>query len=332
VAALAALICAVPQAYADKKSKPKGDDEPFSQGVSKAKQEQAIALFEEGNKLFEEEKYSDALELYEKAIKKWDHPKIEFNLALCYSQIKKPLEAFDHIERALQYGKEPLGPQFYSSAVDHKALLEATLAELEVSGDQDDVKVMLDGQELFTGKSSAKRHLLAGPHQLVATRDGFQTETRALNLPPGELTKQEVELKPEKVKVEVTRENYERRWQWWIPWATVGTGVGLALVGTGVYLAARSDMHAYDTALAGACPMGCTSGMIDPKLTAQEQHARTLSGVGVGFWVGGAAVAAAAGVMAVLNRPHLEVEGHPADVSIVVTPQYTGASFTLSFR
>jgi tetratricopeptide (TPR) repeat protein len=93
VAALAALICAVPQAYADKKSKPKGDDEPFSQGVSKAKQEQAIALFEEGNKLFEEEKYSDALELYEKAIKKWDHPKIEFNLALCYSQIKKPLEA-----------------------------------------------------------------------------------------------------------------------------------------------------------------------------------------------------------------------------------------------
>jgi hypothetical protein len=332
VAALAALICAVPQAYADKKSKPKGGDEPFSQGVSKAKQEQAIALFEDGNKLFEEEKYSDALDQYEKAIKKWDHPKIEFNLALCYVRIKKPLEAYEHLEHALQYGKEPLGPQLYSSAVDQKATLEATLAELEVSADQDDVKVMLDGKELFTGKSSAKRHLLAGPHQLVATRDGFQPETKALDLPPGELTKQAIELEPEKVKVEVTRENYERRWQWWIPWATVASGVGLALVGTGVYLEARSDMHAYDAAYAIACPKGCTAGMIDPKLTAQETHARTLSGVGVGFWVGGGVVAAAAGVMAVLNRPHLEVEGHPADVSIVVTPQYTGASFTLSFR
>jgi tetratricopeptide (TPR) repeat protein len=333
VATLAALICAAPQAYADKKSKPKaGGDEPFSDGVSKARQDQAIALFEAGNKLFEEEKYPDALDQYEKAIKKWDHPKIEFNLALCYVRIKKPLEAFDHIERALQYGKDPLGQAVYSNAIDQKATLEATLAELEVSGNQDDVKVMLDGQELFTGKSSAKRHLLAGPHQLVATRDGFETETRALNLPPGELTKQAVELQPEKVKVQVTRENYERRWQWWIPWTTVASGVGLALIGTGVYLAARSDIHAYDTALTAACPMGCTSGMIDPKLTAQETHARTLSGVGIGFWVAGGAVAAAAGVMAVLNRPHLEVEGHPADVSIVVTPQYTGATFTLSFR
>jgi tetratricopeptide (TPR) repeat protein len=332
VAALAALICAAPQARADKKSKPHGGDEAFSQGVSKARQDQAIALFEEGNKLFEEEKYPDALDQYEKAIKKWDHPKIEFNLALCYVRIKKPLDAWEHIERALQYGKDPLGAQLYSNALDQKATLEATLAELEVSSDQDDVKVMFDGKELFTGKSSAKMHVMAGTHQLVATREGYQPETKALDLPPGELTKQAIQLELEKVKVQVTRENYERRWQWWIPWATVASGVGLALVGTGVYLAARSDMKAYDTALAAACPTGCTPGMIDAKLTAQEQHARTLSGVGVGFWVGGAAVAAAAGVMAVLNRPHLEIEGHPADVSIVVTPQYTGASLTLTFR
>jgi hypothetical protein len=331
VAALAALICAAPQARADKKSKPHGGDEPFSEGVSKARQDQAIALFEAGNKLFEEEKYPDALDQYEKAIKKWDHPKIEFNLALCYVRIKKPLDAWEHIQRALQYGKEPLGA-LYSNALDQKATLEATLAELEVSSDQDDVKVMFDGKELFTGKSSTKMHVMPGTHQLVATREGYQPETKALDLPPGELTKQAIELQLEKVKVQVTRENYERRWQWWIPWATVASGVGLALVGTGVYLAARSDMKAYDTALFNACRMGCTPGMIDPKLTAQETHARTLSGVGVGFWVGGGVVAAAAGVMAVLNRPHLEIEGRPADVSIVVTPQYTGASFTLMFR
>jgi tetratricopeptide (TPR) repeat protein len=329
---LAAFVCLTPRAHADKADKKHGSAEaPWAQGVSKAHQQQAFALFQEGNDLFAQERYTDAYEAYAKALAKWDHPSIQLNIAICLTLMKKPLDAWEHLEAALKYGKQGLGDDDYKKALEKQATLDATLAEVQITSEQDDVKVMLDGQLLFTGKSSVKKHVLAGPHQLVATRDGYQPETRALDLPAGQPTQQTVKLDLEKVTVQ--RENYERRWQWWIPWATVGSGVALALIGTGVYLAARSDMNAYDNALAAHCPSGCTPAMVASlNLSSQEEHARRVSGVGIGFWVAGGLVASAAGVMAVLNRPHLEIEGHPADVAIVTTPEYVGASFSLSFK
>ncbi len=309
---------------------------PWADGVSKANQKKAFELYDSGNALFGEKKYTDAIVAYEHAIEFWDHPLIEFNLAVCLTNILKPMDAWEHLENALQYGDAALGKETYQLALSQKTLLEASLAQLEVSSDQDGVQVMLDGRELFTGKADKTQHVQPGKHQLVATRKGYETESQALDLPAGQVTKKSIELEPQKVKVTVHRENYERRWQWWIPWATVGSGVGLALVGTGVYLAARSDIKAYDNAFAAFaqknCPMGCTPSMIPGSLSEQATHARLVSQVGIGFWTGGAIVAAAAGVMAILNRPQLEVEGHPADVAIIATPGYVGANFALTFR
>ena len=330
-------LCVTSPAHADKHKRGKHDSgTPWADGVSKGNQKKAFELYDAGNALFGEKKYTDAIEDYEMAIQLWDHPLIEFNLTVCLINISKPLEAWDHLQAAMQYGDAPLGKQTYELALTDKALLEATLAELEVDSDQDGVQVMLDGRELFTGKANKTQHVLAGNHQLVATREGYETDSQALDLPAGKVTKKSIELQPKKVKVTVERENYERRWQWWIPWATVGTGVGFALIGTGVYLAARSDMKAYDNAFASFaqknCPTGCMPSMIPSSLSEQETHARHVSGVGIGFWAAGGAIAAAAGVMAILNRPQLEIEGHPADVAIVATPGYVGANFTLTLK
>ena len=302
-AALLAIAGAVGSARAD------APPTPWSKGVSKANQKKALDIFKAGNALFEEAKYTEALAQYEQALKLWDHPNIQFNLAVCLFNIRQPLEAWDHLERALRFGEAPLGKRLFEEAQTYKNLLESSLAQLEVSNEQDDVQVMLDGKELFTGAGKKKVHLLAGTHQLVASADGFQTESKALDLPAGQLTSEGIALQPEKVvtKVQVkkVRENYDRRWSWWLPWSIEGGGIALALIGTGVYLSARSDMKAYDSALATACPTGCKPADIKPSLTAQEQAAQSKSGVGVGFWVAGGAVAAAAGVMAVLNRPRV---------------------------
>jgi tetratricopeptide (TPR) repeat protein len=305
---------------------------PWAAGVPKDKQQKALELFRTGNTYFEESKYTEALAQYEKAIPLWDHPSIEYNLAVCLFNIRQPLEAWDHLEKALKYGDAPLGKKLYSDALTYKNLLESSLAQLEVSSDDDDVQVMLDGRELFTGKEKKMVHLLAGAHQLVATREGYETKSKALDMPAGKVTHEDISLDPVKVKIKTktVRENYDRRWAWWVPWSAAAGSVGLALIGTGVYLEGHSDINAYDKALAKQCPMGCTRAMIPPTLVSQEQHAEHVGSIGIGLWSAAAVVGAASGVMAILNRPR-QTEGHP-EMAVIVTPGYVGASLALTFE
>lgn len=307
------------------------DDTPWSQGVSKSSQKKALERFDQGNTLFGEGKYAEALAVYERALKIWDHPNIQFNIAVCLFHIRQPLAAWDHLESALRFGSAPLGKRLFDEALTYKAVLEASLAHLEVSNSQAGVQVMLDGKELFTGKGKKVLHLLAGPHQLVATAEGFQTLSKALDLPAGERTREAIELEPEvvKVKVEKVRVNYERRWSWWLPWSLEAAGIAVALAGTGLYIYARSEISSYDKALAMQCPGGCKPDEIPSGLVSQRQSAETKGTVAIGLWAVGGAVAVGAGIMAIANRPR-EIE--KPRITAVVTPGYVGAALTLTLR
>jgi hypothetical protein len=322
------LVClAVGTAAADRHSH-KGDDDaaddteaPWSKGVSKANQTRAFQIFKDGNALFEESKYSDALVQYEKAIKLWDHPSIEYNLAICLFNIRQPLEAWDHLEKALKFGEAPLGKRVFGEAMTYQTLLESSLAQLYVTTDQEGVEIELDGRELMTGPGEKTVHLLAGSHQLVASLDGYKTDSRALDLPAGKMTKLEpIALEEDKVevRVKVKRENYERRWSWWVPWAVMGGSVAVALAGTGVYLDARSSVNDYDAQLAKMCPSGCRPQDIPPALTQKEQSAETEGNIGIGLWSAAVVVGVSAGAMAIINRPKLVTERRPP--SVVVAP------------
>jgi tetratricopeptide (TPR) repeat protein len=59
------------------------DERPWAKGVSAADQKAALALYDEGNKFFEESEYKEALEKYEQALVHWQHPAIYFNAAVC---------------------------------------------------------------------------------------------------------------------------------------------------------------------------------------------------------------------------------------------------------
>jgi tetratricopeptide (TPR) repeat protein len=320
-------------------------DTPWSKGVSKLNQTKALALFKEGNDLYADAKYTDALVRYEKAVKLWDHPSIQYNLALCLVNIRQPLDAWDHLERALRFGEDPLGKRLFGEAQTYLHLLESSLAQLEVSTEQEDVVVELDGRQLLTGPGKKKVHLLAGSHQLVATLTGYKTLTKALDLPAGQVSQEDLQLSKEvnnTVHI-TTRENYERRWAWWVPWATAAGSVAVALIATGVYVNANDAMNAYDTGLAKSCQTGCTPSQIPPSLTNQELSAQHEGDVAVAMWTGAAAVGIAAGVMAILNRPKLVVHTErpdppkeEPDVSIRVTPLVApgmvGAGIGVTFR
>jgi hypothetical protein len=306
----------------------KSSKEPWKDGVSAEAQKEALALFEEGNRLYEKVQYTEAVSKYEEALTKWDHPSIRLNLAVCLLRMRQPLLAFDNLTQALRYGDAPLGDQTFKEANAYMDTLQGLLAQVAITIVQPDVKVMLDGTQIMVGQGTKTIRVLPGMHQLVATKDGYDTDSRALNLPAGKVTNQELNLKKVKVTVEIHRENYERKYPWWVSWAGAGGGVAIGLIGTALYAHARTERSRYDNELLGMCPAGCTQDMIPSSLTNEEKSARRLSGVGIAMWVGGGAIVLGAVGLAIINRP-FKVEEHKVTPALTVSKDQVG--FGLSF-
>ncbi|HEX3763917.1 MAG TPA: hypothetical protein VHW23_34715 [Kofleriaceae bacterium] len=326
IAAWFLVVAAVtaPVAHADSKS-----PTPWSKGVSETAQKRALLLFQDGNALLEQEKYTEAVAKYEQALDAWDNPNIHFNMAICLINMRQPLVAWDHLQQALRFGDAPLGKRLYAEATRYVAVLESSLAELTVRSKQPGIKVMVDGALALDGPGEHSMKLLAGKHQLVASRPGYTTSSRALDLPAGQPDVEQIALELEKVKVQ--RDNYERRWSWWVPWSVEGGAAALALVATGVYVSASNQMASYDQALQQRCPMGCSDATIPSALKSQASRARRNSGVAIGMWVGAGAVAITGGVMAVMNRP-IRVERHEVMPSLAISRDYVGAAISFALE
>jgi hypothetical protein len=317
------LLAAIPAARADDPKAPT----PWSKGVPASAQTRALELFRDGNVFFEQAKYTEAVEKYELALASWDHPNIRFNLAVCLINMRQPLVAWDHLQQALRFGDAPLGKRLYAEALSYVAVLESSLAELTVTSSQPEVKILVDGAPLATG-GAHKAKLLPGRHQLVATRPGYTTDSRALDLPAGKPVAEQIELAPDVVKVE--RVNYERRWRWWVPWAAAGSSVVLGVTGGILYAVARTDIRQYDADLAKMCPLGCKDADIPSSLKDRESSARRTSGVAIGLWSGAGALLITGGVMAIMNRPRrIEESRIQPEVTLAPGQIGVGVSFVL---
>jgi hypothetical protein len=170
------------------------DDAPWAAGVSEEEQQLALTIYREGNAEFELERYAQALAKYRTALSHWDHPAIRFNMTVCLINLDQPLEAFDNVERALQYGAAPVGADLFAQGQTYKKLLLAQLATIEIRCAEPDAQVTLDGQPLFTAPGSITKIVLPGRHQIVASKPGFQTTTLPLSLDAGRLTAQSVQM------------------------------------------------------------------------------------------------------------------------------------------
>ena len=298
------------------------DDKPWAAGVAQAEQDQALAMYREGNTEFEESRYKQALEKYREAIKHWDHPAIRFNMAVSLINLDQPLEAYEDITAALKYGAAPIGPEAFAQAQTYKKLLDGQLTHLKITCDVDGAEVTLDGQPILHGTGEATRLLLPGAHQVVASKAGFVTETSSLVLVPGKELVHPVKLAKLEVKTHLVR-----RWKARSPWLVVGGGaVGLA-IGATFEVLAHGETQTYNELLKAQCPAGCgpllPPGMqeVDPATTSHKHTGRIENIAGVTLLSVGGAVAIAGLVGVYLNQPHSVVEHAP-----VITPTGNGIS------
>ncbi len=272
-------------------------EKPWARGVSAERRAEALRRFQEGNAHFEQSQYPAALETYRVALASWDHPAIHYNVAVCLIHLDRPLEAFQHLSAAMQHGPEPLGADIYGQAETHRKLLLGQLAPLEVTCDTDGAAVSLDGRPLLSCPGKTSLMLTAGIHQLVATRAGYLTQTRQVTLLPGKPSVERFAL------VSITHSvTYQRRWRSWKPWAVVGGGAAVALLGLPFRAYARSTMDQFEEEFADECPTGCPRSSVSPEVDRLERKARTWDGVAVGMFATGAATIVTGTVLLYLNR------------------------------
>jgi len=274
---------------------------PWAEGVPPEQQDQALGLFKEGNQLFEASQHAAALAKYREALKLWEHPAIRYNAAVALINLDQPLAALEDLERALRYGDAPLGADTYQQALTYRKLLLGQLAELKVSCAEQDAEITLDGQPLFAGPGEVVRRLLPGTHQLVARKTGFLTETRSLVMLPGKPSQEQLVLRDFRSLPTKT----VRRWPAWKPWAVVGGGALLVILGVPVMADAVNNVHAYEAEVAHSCSGGCDPGTLSPAAVAALDRSRVENVVAISLFSVGAALTATGLTLLFLNQPRV---------------------------
>jgi tetratricopeptide (TPR) repeat protein len=282
------------------------DDKPWSAGVPADRQQQALALYKDGNQFFEQDQFKEALVRYEKALVLWDHPAIRYNAAICLINLDRPAEAYEHLIAAMRFGEAPLGADLYKQGQSYEKLLARQVATLEVRCSEPGAQVSLDGKSLFHGPDSARRYVPAvDAHQIVAAKPGYQTETRLIKLAPGKTTTLVIELR--------LLGTAKRRVN---PWFVVIGGAIVASASVPLWLGARSSYQAYDARVASACPGGCLDSDLPAAARALESHARLENALAIGALAVGSAGVVGGLALRYLTRPH---RGAPTVVPAVGT-------------
>jgi tetratricopeptide (TPR) repeat protein len=307
-----------------------GDHRPWAAGISVDRQKQALLQFREGNTLLNQGLFARASDTYRKALVSWPHPAIHYNLALAQMNLDQPIEAFENLQKAIVYGDTPLEKDKLEHAKEYMLLLEKQIAQIEVSCDKVGAKVSVDGKEVFVGPGTFKSRVRIGRHTFVAEKTGYSTRINAPFIGSGENFRIELKLYTSE---ELTR--YTRRFdKTWMPYAVIGGGIAVGLVGVAFELSANASYNDYDARVASCNVnnMGCPTSTELTDLRESGDQKKMLGYVSYG--VAGAAIGTGV-LLAILNRPKaytirpedLQAEQAKQTISVtpIITPHAAGA-------
>lgn len=306
-----------------------GGDRPWAKGVPEAERTRALELFREGNGLLKDSIFAQAATRYREALKHWDHPAIHYNLVLALLTLDQPLEVREHLEKAMRYGAEPLDADKFEQARAYKALVEGQLARVKVTCEVEGASVVMDGRPLFVAPGKFEGWVRAGPHTIVATREGYLTYQDSPTLVPGKV----VEI-PVKLYRSEDLTQYRRRFGAWLPWTVMGAGAAVALGGGVMHMTARNDIRAFDAGIT-ECG-GCVPSV---EMTSQLSRGQGMQSYALGgYALGGAAVATGA-ILLYLNQPQLvqltpeelNESGVSVSVAPILAPGQGGATALIRF-
>jgi tetratricopeptide (TPR) repeat protein len=286
---------------------------PWAVGVTEDQKLRAKALLGEGNDLFLEGRFADALERFRGSFAVWEHPGTRFNIARSLIALDRLAEAADELELALAYGAGPLQHN-YEQALAYQKLLAKQVGTLVVDCTDPGIVLSLDGHLLAKCPATEQRRVEPGPHQVVGKKPGHLTKSSDVHVYGGKMTRLSMSL------VSLERAGtIVHRWPVRVPWIVFGGGVAIASIGGLLQLKSSWDMASYDRAIRSECRVsGCIPDAVDGDLKAR---ARRENQIAIGLFAVGAAGAVVGGAMLYLNRartvyPTVDVSSGGATIAL----------------
>ncbi len=166
---------------------------PAAADDSKAR---ARALFNQGVTEFEAGNPRAALQSFESAYRLAPHPAVRVNMANCFEQLGRFVEAKFNYERFLEESGDSVSPEQLSEVEVTLARLSAQIGTLIVSAQPANAVLRVDGvipKRLPTGGVQ----LPTGRYEIALSADGFREAQRTIMIVGQEETRIDVRLEPE---------------------------------------------------------------------------------------------------------------------------------------
>lgn len=277
------------------------DNAPWNRGISQQMRADARAVFLEGNRLFKIPLFSQAVEKYNAAIEKWQHPAFFFNLAIAEINLGQYLEAREHLERAMQYGPDPLRSDRFVEAKKQLVEVERHLGRLRIRVPTASAEISVDGVPVFSGPVDREIWVSARTHEIAVKKPEYVAQSRRLAIAAGTQAT---------VNISLLKLVEDRPFALWKPWAVIGAGALIGVAAGGLQAIAARNFTRYDEGFnkLDCAQQGCMQGEIDkknPKLTPRLNRARLEQNIAVGGYIAGGAAIATGIILLYLDRPHL---------------------------
>ncbi|WP_437931274.1 hypothetical protein WMF37_19265 [Sorangium sp. So ce291] len=303
---------------------------PWHQGVPEERKQRAEQLFQEGRELHRSAILAEARAKYEEALRYWDQPELRVYLGRVLMRSGLPLPAYENLQRALQWGPGAIDPQLEAEArASMSELIRQDLALIEIRCDEPGAAVLLDGKPWFVGPGAERRLVLPGEHVVTARKKGYYTVVNPVVVLAGKRASGTLRLSADAT---IT----ERRWQAaWVPWAVVGAGGALGLLGAGLTWQANAHMHdveaerEFQVSFRRACKQELECR---PRERSAYDKGFLENGIAIGSFVAGGAALIAGGVLVYMNRPRSYRTEDRGGVTIELAPAVSGSAAGLSTR
>jgi hypothetical protein len=154
---------------------------PLAGGSALAQEdrEAARAEFERGRSAFEAGAFREALDHFQEAYRLAPHPNVRVNIANCYDQLDRPIEALVHFEHFLTEADRPPPAQRreVESAI---ARLRQRVGTLTLQITPDGAQITIDGTETRRAPVAEPVRVVAGSHTVEVQLDGYRTERQTV--------------------------------------------------------------------------------------------------------------------------------------------------------
>jgi hypothetical protein len=140
--------------------------------------------FQHGVELFQNGDYQRALDAFQEAYRLAPHAAVRLNIANCYQQLNRPVEALFHFEHYLSEADHPSPAQ--------RREIEATIRELRqrigtitFQVTPDGATITIDGADQRRAPVTEPVRVTQGRHSIEIRLDGYRTETQTVDVAGG---------------------------------------------------------------------------------------------------------------------------------------------------